>query len=354
MARSPWQGSPRPRSKVPRPMAFRRLAATALLALALPAVAIGAECAGQDMIAALPADERAALERVAQAVPYPQGNLWRATRDGQTVTILGTYHLDDPRHAATVETVTPDLAAATRLLVEAGPDQEAELMEYVGRNTSLILLPDGQSLPDLLPPDDWETLSQAMRARGLPGFMAARFRPWYISVLLAVPPCAMPAATLGDGLDKRLIDIATARGLPVEALEPFDTAFRIFETMPMEAQIGMIRSSLALEPRAEDQMATLAAAYFRQDSRVIWEFLRRVTLDLPGQTPEAVEADFAAMEEALMNGRNRAWIPVIEAAAADGPVFVAFGALHLSGHEGVLALLDRGGWRLERLPLPSP
>jgi uncharacterized protein YbaP (TraB family) len=57
------------------------------------------------------------------------------------------------------------------------------------------------------------------------------------------------------------------------------------------------------------------------------------------------------MEASLMTERNRAWIPVIEAAAAEGPVLAAFGALHLSGNDGVLALLERRGFTLERLDL---
>lgn len=140
----------------------------------------------------------------------------------------------------------------------------------------------------------------------MPGVMAARLQPWYISVLLSVPACAMPAAAMGGGIDKRIIAAAQERGLPVEPLEPFDTAFRIFETMPIESQLGMIRTSLALENRAEDQLETLASAYFREDSRVIWEFLRKVALELPDADPAEVEADLAAMEEAMMNARNRA------------------------------------------------
>jgi uncharacterized protein len=42
---------------------------------------------------------------------------------------------------------------------------------------------------------------------------------------------------------------------------------------------------------------------------------------------------------------------VLEGAAADGPAFAAFGALHLSGDEGVLNLLAGQGWTVERLPL---
>jgi uncharacterized protein YbaP (TraB family) len=56
------------------------------------------------------------------------------------------------------------------------------------------------------------------------------------------------------------------------------------------------------------------------------------------------------MEDALMVQRNQAWIPVLTRAAADGPVLAAFGALHLSGDQGVLALLQAEGFTLERLP----
>ena len=85
---------------------------------------------------------------------------------------------------------------------------------------------------------------------------------------------------------------------------------------------------------------------------MIWEFSRYASQDLPGTTPAEVDAGFAVMETALMSTRNRGWIPVIEAAAAKGPVFAAFGALHLSGDAGVLALLQARGWTIERLPLP--
>ncbi|MGB3313328.1 MAG: TraB/GumN family protein, partial [Albidovulum sp.] len=70
----------------------------------------------------------------------------------------------------------------------------------------------------------------------------------------------------------------------------------------------------------------------------------------PGVTRDEVDTQLAEMEEALMNRRNRSWIPVIEAAAKDGPVFAAFGALHLSGEEGVLALLEREGFAIEQAP----
>jgi uncharacterized protein YbaP (TraB family) len=122
--------------------------------------------------------------------------------------------------------------------------------------------------------------------------------------------------------------------------------------MTTEEVIAMIDSTLALEDRAEDYAATLADSYFAGESRLIWEFLRDESHALPGYTPERIDAEFARMEELLMSARNRAWIPVLTEAASQGPVFAAFGALHLSGNEGVLALLQNEGFEIEPLTLP--
>ena len=311
-----------------------------------------AACAGTDLIAALPPEVRASLRAAADAVPFPVGNYWRATKDGMQVSLLGTYHLDDPRHVGLILAVAPALKAATALLVEAGSKEEAELMALLARDPSAILAPEGPTLAETLPDAEWQRPAQAMRDRGIPPMMASRFRAWYVTMLLSVPPCALKVAAAGNGLDKRVIALAEAQGVPVTALEPFDTALKLFDKMDAAAQLAMIRATLALEDQAADQMATLAVTYFSQDSRMIWEYSRHAARDLPGMTPDKIEAEFAAMEEALMSARNRGWIPVIEATAAKGPVFAAFGALHLSGDEGVLALLQARGWAIARLPLP--
>lgn len=329
------------------------LAALALL-LAPAAAQAAAGCAGRNLLDDLPPETVAALDAAVDAAPYGRGNLWRATKDGQTVTLLGTYHLDDPRHEAIVQAVEPALRNAARLLVEAGPEEEKALMALMARDPSSFLAPEGESLRDLMTDDEWAQLSAALAARGTPVFMATRLRPWYVNMLLAVPPCAFDALKARQGLDRRLIEIAAQAQVPVQGLEPYDTALRLFDAMAPEAQVGMIRTTLALDDIAEDQMTTLAAAYFAEDSRVIWELQRIISLSVPGATPEQVDAELALLEDSLMTGRNREWVPIIEEAAAKGPVVVAFGALHLSGANGVLALMAANGWTMERLPFPAP
>lgn len=320
------------------------IAAATLFALAAPAAA---ECLGSNLYDSLPGADQDRIRARADAVPFATGNLWRATRGGESLTIIGTYHFDDPRHAVTLTAATPLIAGAKTLLVEAGPEEERALMEAMGKDASLMFITEGQSLLERLPADTWKRLSEAMQARGIPGFMAAKFQPWYATVVLAVPPCAMAQMADPQGLDGQLIQAALAAEVPVQPLEPFDTIFSIFDALTTQQEIDMIESSLAMEGQSEDLSATLADLYFRGESRLIWELMREISYDQPGYTPEQVDAEMAVMEEALMTKRNTAWIPVIETAAAQGPLVVAFGALHLSGEAGVLNLLAENGWVLE-------
>jgi uncharacterized protein YbaP (TraB family) len=286
----------------------------------------------------------------AHAVPFAQGNLWRATREGEEITLIGTLHMDDSRHEATMVALGPALDAARVVLVEAGPKEIAALQSRLARDPALMVQTKGPTLPERLSPELWDKLAQAVRARGVPPFMAAKLQPWYLSMILSIPPCALEAMGEDRGLDARVIEAAEARGLPVRALEPYDTVFSVFDKMSDADQLSMITSSLALEDRSEDMSSTLIDSYFDEEARVIWEFSRAVALTIEGYSAERVEREFALMEAALMVQRNQDWIPVLTRAAADGPVLAAFGALHLSGDQGVLALLQAEGFTLKRLP----
>lgn len=327
---------------------FRQITAFALclFGLGLPS---GAECVGQNLMQTLPQSTQADLMARSHAVPYGQGNLWRAYKDGQEITLIGTYHMDDPRHGQTMERLAPVIDAASTLLVEAGPEEMSALKSLIGREPERMVITDGPSLPEQLPPEVWTRLSQAVQARGVPGFMAAKMQPWYLAMILSVPPCALEALGEDRGLDAQVMEAAKARGLPIRALEPYDTIFGIFDSLARADQLAMITASLALEDRSEDLSVTMADSYFAEEPRLIWEFSRMQALALDGYTPERVDHEFAVMEEAMMNRRNQAWIAVLTEAAAEGPVLAAFGALHLSGDQGVLALLEAEGFKLERL-----
>lgn len=331
-----------------RPLALFALAVLLLLAVPRAALAL---CAGQDLIAALPAAERAALEARADSRPFARGNLWRAERGAETIFLAGTYHLPDARHEALLARLVPLLASATALLVEAGPEEEARLQAEFATRPDFMLTLDGPTLPERLDEADWQAVAAAMRARGIPAVVASRLRPWYVAMMLGVPACALDGMRGGgQGLDHRLIAAARARGLPIRALEPHDTLFGLFGALPREGELDMLRAALAMAERPEDMTVTLANAYFAGRAQLLWDFMLDRALAAPGVDQADLRRQFALMEEVLMTRRNRGWIPVLLEAARTGPVLAAFGALHLPGETGILALLQAEGFTITPLP----
>jgi uncharacterized protein len=322
--------------------------AAVLSALSLPALA-APTCAGRDLLTDLPESERAELEAVIAKDPYATGNWWRAEKGGSVIDVVGTFHMDDPRHDAFAARLEPVIAAADTVYLEATEVEMKALQAEIGRNPALMFITTGPTLPEQLPEAEWQALAAEMTLRGIPAFMASKFRPWYLMVLLSMPPCAMEALQgKSEGLDARIQAMAKADGVPLAALEPFDTIFGIFALMDSADQIALVRAALPMAAQSEDMFATMTAAYFRGEHRLIWEFSRMAALKAPGMTPEDAAREFGRMEEALLTGRNRAWMKVILPAAAGHRIVVAAGAAHLSGPDGVLALLATAGYRLTR------
>lgn len=336
---------------------FRRLLCTlALIApLAAAPATVSAACAGTDLLADLPQAEAQALAEAMEGQPYPAGNHWLARKGKARITVIGTLHMFDPRMTAAMENLAPAVREADLLLVEATEQEMAQMQAELGRRPELLFLQDGPSLLERLGPRDWAQLSAELAERGVPGMMAAKMQPWYVAMMLGMPACAMPKpGEQLQGLDKLLMDVAAASGTPTRALEAFDTVFHIFAGFTIDQQLDMIRASLPLADRAEDMFATLTEAYFAEEHRKIWEYSRILTRTAPGTDPVQAEADFDLLERALLTERNRAWMRVIRAEAGDGRaprhLVVAAGAAHLSGPDGVLALLAADGWDMERRP----
>jgi len=331
-----------------RPILFRfALAATFC---AVFATASNAQCGGENLIDGLPETDRTAIMSAAHSAPYATGNLWLATRGTDTLYIAGTFHLDDPRHSAIMTATLPYLEQAKTLLVEAGPKEQAALQQKLATDPGAMMDMAGSNLQSLLAPADWDQLTAALLQRGIPSSLANKLRPWFVSMMLSIPPCALQLAAAGGGLDKRMIDAATDRDIPIMALEPFDTALGLFDSLSQDEQILMIRNALQVEQQSGDFLTTTADAFFDGESRLIWEFSRHIANAMPGATPEKTDAYFAHAEQTLMADRNTSWIPNIMAALQNGPAFAAFGALHLSGKDGVLALLEKQGFTITPLP----
>lgn len=326
---------------------------TLLILCLFAANAARADCAGDDLIAALPEAQRAELRAAAARQPFHQGLLWRAEKDGRAIHLVGTLHLPDSRHQATLDRIAPLIEAADTVFLEIAPGDEKRLQAMIAETPALAFITEGATLPELLPEDDWQRLRAMMADRGVPGFMVAKMKPWMAMTTLGIAGCAMQALREGRrGLDQMVMDRAEASGKTPSALEPIDTLFRIFADYSPEEQLEFLRLTLAqLAADPEDQMATLAGAYFREEVWLTWEWSFAQARALMDLSDADWQDEVARAAEALIFRRNRAWMDRILPAAASGEVLIAAGALHLPGGDGLLSLLEREGFEITRLPL---
>ncbi len=311
--------------------------------------ALWAACGGTDLRVGLSEAARAEIDRRLAGVPFAEGNHWRATRGDRQIDVIGTMHVDDPRFDAVTRDLAEVIESADILLVEADKAEQTALQTAIGTNPDLIFLRD-KTLIDLLPDEEWKRLSDAAAARGVPSFMAAKFKPWYLSLMLAMSPCTMKSMASGaKGLDQRLMDMAEAAGVRTASLEPYDTVFQLFANDPLEVQIKYLMLGLVSVEASEDANATLVAQYFEQAHMNALETSRVSTRLLVDMPPEEFDAIFDEVIGLLVDKRNASWIAPIEAAEGDR-IVVAAGALHLGGEAGLLNLLKNEGYTLERQP----
>ncbi len=318
-----------------------------LLCVTAP-LAAAARCSGIDMIKALPDAERSALIERAANTAFPQGLLWRAQKGQTTITLFGTYHFEHEETANHLIALKPFVDTADAVYLEVSNADQTLLQREMASDPSIMFIMEGDTLPDLLGEEDWQRLADEMRARAIPGFMAAKFKPFWAAMMLGIGPCEARNATLKEnGIDKQIGDYAAEIGNESRSLEDYKTLLTLFDSFPQEDQLDMIRLFFAVAGDADDMAYTLRQRYLSQEIALIWEYSRHVSLTSGG--PSA-EDDFALFEQQLLIERNQGWIDVLMRDVVGKEVFLAAGAAHPPGKHGLLHMLEERGFAITRLP----
>lgn len=316
-----------------------------LVLAAWPVFAQAQSCGNRDLIAELGPEDRAALDALVAPHAYAEGNLFRAEKPGSTVTVVGTLHLPDPRHAELVDAVRPALESADLLILEATSAAQAEMQSMAATEPDMFFLTDGPTLIDLLSEEEWTRLTEELAAYGIPGFMAAKFQPWFLGMTLAIPPCAIEDVTRGEkGLDMLLEDVALGAGVPLAELDDLDALMELLSGDPLDKQIEGLRLWLNMKVDNGAEMTTLVERYFQGKAREAVEF-SRLLLEDKG-IPIAL---FDEMMQGILENRNAAWEPKIMDLVDGRDAVLAVGAAHLSGESGVLRALERMGYTVKPL-----
>lgn len=304
-------------------------------------------CGTEDLIQTLTEEERARLDRLVAPHPYAEGSLFRAVKGNDSAIVVGTIHIPDSRLAAIAETVRPHVEGADLLILEATSEQQSGVQALATRKPDMFFLTEGPTLIDLLTEDEWASVTERLSALGIPSFLAAKFQPWYLSMTLAIPPCAMTLMQSGEkGLDFQLEAIALDADVPLATLDDAEALLRLFADEPLERQLDGLRITLETQQSGDAATSTLIEGYFDGRIRETWEFVR---IQLDRSDIEDAEAMFDEINQTLLIDRNENWERQFPDLISGKDVVIAVGAAHLSGESGVLRALERAGYSITPL-----
>lgn len=272
-------------------------------------------------------------------VPHGEGRLWRVERGGAPPShIMGTIHVTDPR--------VRDLPAPLREAFESSEQAAFELLFEPEEQQAIAQgqrLPTRKSLTKLLDRETYErTLAMAARY-GLTAEVVERMQPWALSFVFQTPPEEFRRRLDGDlVLDRWLIQWAYDLGMRVVALETVDEQMSLFRGIGDRDQVEMLREMLAQLEEEPNALEGLIEQYL--DGNMVTAYRRVEQMAREDDDPDA-----RRFKEQFLDQRNhtmvRRMIPLLER----GRAFVAVGALHMPGEEGILRLLEERGYRVTRV-----
>lgn len=310
-----------------------------------------AACVGADLVPELRAEDpdgfRAAEDRAA-AVPNSTGRFWRIdSAQTEPSWLLGTFHASEGMETLSAEMLST-FESADHLVVEIDADEQSAMQARMATDPSFAFDLAAEPLSARLSEVELEGLKLALRSRGMPLEMAENMRPWLLTSILALPACHLQAAASGAAaMDMVLMERAMQRGASVSSLETYEQAIGAFQRVDPSILLKALASTGQMLALEEDLFRTNVLLYERGEIAMIEQLnIYLAEKFVPGEDHQLSNA---RMMEQLLDHRNRAWMEKLPALLSRGGVFVAVGALHLPGRQGLIELLRAEGHVITRL-----
>jgi uncharacterized protein YbaP (TraB family) len=261
---------------------------------------------------------------------------WALSRDGQPAGfLLGTIHSEDPRVLDFSEAFIDQLTANGVFAMEMVPD-----LPTLTRLTEYMHYQDGTLLEQRIGTERFARVRAALIDYSVPAGWVAKMKVWAAMMTLSVPP-----PRTGLFMDFSLSLRAAGAGLKVVGLETLEQQLSFLENMPEEQQLALLDQALDEFDRVTEVHDQMVDSYLAGD-------LQALSAQVDAQLAElAPEARRYFMAEGIA-ARNERMLAALLPLLAEGRVFVAVGALHLPGTEGLIAGLRRQGYELSPLSLP--
>ncbi|WP_417490288.1 TraB/GumN family protein [Maricaulis sp.] len=264
--------------------------------------------------------------------------IWHISDADSDIYLFGTFHLLPPSLDWQTDTMREQLASADALYLEADVQSAGAQARVQALVVELGLNPQGVTLSSMLDAEAWALLGRVAPTVGATPQMLEPMRPWLAQIVLSVAQMQALGLDPEAGVEKALLAAVEGTEVEIGYFETAEQQVRILADLPDSVQVDGFAEGLREMERTPAMLDEMVRAWAAGDFETID---RIVNADMREQTPE--------MYEALIVQRNRDWVPQIQALLdGEGTVFVAVGAAHLGGDNGVVELLRETGITVTR------
>ncbi len=261
--------------------------------------------------------------------------LWRVQAGDRVMYLAGSVHA----LTADVYPLNPAFErafAASDMLVEEIDLDRGDIATLGPALLAKGVYQDGRTFDSAVSKETAALVAQRLKPPMAPELIRP-MKPWMVMLMLTVMEMQAAGLDANLGLDRYFYDKAKEAGKTIVGLETAESQIDRFDTMPESLQEQLLRSALEeLDSQGKELQAILDA----------WQRGDAAALD---GTLLGAFRKYPAAYQSLIVERNNNWMPQIEQCLTrPTPCLVVVGAAHLVGTDGLLAMLERKGYRLEQ------
>lgn len=265
-----------------------------------------------------------------QAQNSNTGLLWKVEGKGleKPSYIYGTIHLACPEDIIISPVLLEIFSKQHALYLEMDLDDPGILAGAFNE----ITMPGDTTLKSLLGDIDYENISASFeKITRLPLALFNKAMP--LMTMSAIYP-SMLSCKNGKSWEMEFVQLAKQKHIPVNGLESLQEQLDVFESVGYEEQAQMLKAALSNIDSLKNEYTNLTELYKKGDVEAMSAMIRN-------------SETMGSMEDALLNIRNKNWIPRLHKIMQEQPAFVAVGAGHLGGSMGILQLLKQEGYTVQ-------
>ena len=272
----------------------------------------------------------------AEDVDQDRALFWSIQKDGKPAGyLLGTIHSEDPRVLDFSEDFLQKLRENKIFAMELVPD-----LATLTRLTEYMHYPAGTTLESVIGANRYTSLVSAMSIYKVPLEFISRMRPWAAMMTLSTPP-----PETGFFMDLSISLRASGSGLETIGLETLEQQLSFLQEMPMSMQLELLDQAIAEFGEVQQAHDQMVDVYLKND------LVELQALSDDQMQEVGNEASDYFMESGIRS-RNIRMAESVWPYLEKQRVFIAVGALHLPGDDGLINLLRRRGYQLEPLAIP--